>query len=68
VISGAFPYRCFFNDFKILTALPLISPKVERPETPTRITQRASFGVAGVLERFRANGNPDAREIEAGSA
>ena len=24
--------------------------------------------IAGVLERFRANGNPDAREIEAGSA
>ena len=24
--------------------------------------------IAGVLERFRANGNPDAREFEAGSA
>lgn len=57
VILGPFPYRCFFNDFNDLTALPLISPLVERPETPTRITQRASFGVAGA-QRAQAGAAP----------
>ena len=79
ITSDAKPLLCMTCDHAFEGDLPTVvmiaKPFASRhgqmivsPVCAACAAQGREVVIAGVLERFRANGNPDAREIEAGSA
>lgn len=79
IMSGAKPLLCITCDHAFEGHLPTVvmiaKPFASRhgqmivsPVCSACAAQGRAVVIAGVLERFRANGNPDAREIETGSA
>jgi hypothetical protein len=52
----------------VMIVKPFASRQGQMIVSPVCAAQGCEVVIAGVLERFRANGNPGAREIEAGSA
>ena len=79
IMSGAKPLLCMTCDHAFERDLPTVvmiaKPFASRhgemivsPVCAVCAAQGREAVIAAVIERFRANGNPDAREIEAGSA